>query len=106
MTSQMTKLKLLIVSSLFFISAYAETIQLRLAPEPTSADVTAANELAKYFRLIDQSQQTVKIVPDDNAPQKGRVVRLGQSPEAMRAFGVKDWGQLKRDEIMYKVAEV
>ena len=101
----MTKLKLLIVSSLFFISAYAETIQLRLAPEPTSADVTAANELAKYFRLIDQSQQTVKIVPDDNAPQKGRVVRLGQSPEAMRAFGVKDWGQLKRDEIMYKVAE-
>ena len=82
----------------------ASEFQIRLAPNPAPADLTAAKELAKYFSQIDKSKQSFKIVTDSNTPEKGNIIYLGQSEKTRKVFSLKSW-DLRRDEIMYKVAD-
>lgn len=95
---------LFFVLSLTAMVLCASEFQIRLAPNPAPADVTAAKELAKYFAQIDKSKQPIKVITDSKAPKKGKIINLGQSNEALKVFNLKSW-DLRRDEIMYKVTD-
>ncbi len=98
------KFILSLMLSLTAVVLGASEFQIRLAPNPAPADLTAAKELAKYLSQIDKSKQSFKIVIDSNTPEKGNIIYLGQSEKARKVFSLKSW-DLRRDEIMYKIAD-
>ena len=90
----MKALRLAIVLSLMVALEMLPAAQIVLPPNASPAERTAASELAKYLAAIAGDLEAIDAR-----------FHVGQTPEALTAFGLKGWDELRADEVLYCIKD-
>ena len=86
------------------ITLFGAEYQIRLSSNPAPSDITAANELARYFGQIAGKKHTFKVTRETDVPSGKPSVVIGQNDTALKLFNLRSWKELRRDEVLYKTA--